>query len=475
MQTAESLDEIPLERLEADLVELAGHLTAGTCRWLLLLGEFDRRQGWLTWGCHSAAHWLSWRCGVTQVTAREQVRVARRLGELPRVAAAFAAGELSYSKVRAIARVATAATEEDLVMVARHATAAQVERLAGSYARVLAAQGPDPRRHDRRFLGFHHDDDGFLVLFGRLPAEEGAVVARALEAAYEQIQADRRAMLADRAAGAEAARYGGDSAESHSPAQDLAEVPPGEAENPERATYADALVAVSEAALSSEGAWRPAPERCQVVLHVDASLLAGKEGSLCELEGVPVPAEAARRMSCDAGLVTMIEDGEGNPLYLGRKARTVSPALRRALQARDGGCRFPSCPHRRRLFAHHVVHWARGGTTSIDNVLFLCGHHHRLVHEGGYTVEGDPRQGLVFRRPDGREIPHAPPLPGGEAGEVPRRNRRLGLAIGPDTVTGHWCGDRLSVGYVVSLLLGTERSFRRRLSPAPIPYDSSTP
>src|SRR5438094_6331921 len=183
----EAVAELPLERLEAEIAEHAAHLAAGTCRWLLLLGEFDRRAGHESWGCRSAAQWLNWRCGISLVTAREQVRVAHRLAELPLVRAAFASGELSYSKVRAIVRIATPATEETLVMWARHATAAQLERIVAQFRRVDRVQAEEAR--EKRAVSWSFDD-GTFVLRARLGAEEGELVLAALEAAKQALAGD---------------------------------------------------------------------------------------------------------------------------------------------------------------------------------------------------------------------------------------------------------------------------------------------
>jgi hypothetical protein len=134
------LAALPRERLEGEICKLAAHIWAATCRWLCLLAEFERREGWKESACVSCAQWLSWRCGLAPGAAREQLRVARRLSELPRIKAAFARGELSYSKVRAVTRVASAKTEEDLLMLAQHATAAQLERLVRTYRGIVVSE-----------------------------------------------------------------------------------------------------------------------------------------------------------------------------------------------------------------------------------------------------------------------------------------------------------------------------------------------
>jgi hypothetical protein len=131
-----SIDSIPLDELGDRICELSAHIAAAEYRWLRLLSAFDRRQGWAPWGCRSCAHWLNWRCGLDLRSAREKVRVARALDDLPVVCEAFSRGEVSYSKVRAITRIATPQTENDLVMFARHGTTAHVEKIVRSYRRL---------------------------------------------------------------------------------------------------------------------------------------------------------------------------------------------------------------------------------------------------------------------------------------------------------------------------------------------------
>ena len=184
-----NVEELPLERLEHEIGELSAHIHAATCRWLLLIGEFDRREGWKSWGAKSCGDWLSWRCGIAPRSARDQVRVGRRLAELPLAREKFAKGELSYSKVRAISRVATEQTEEQLVMLAEHATAAQLERLVRAYRGVVSTQIEQANStHAERFLDWDWDDDGSLILRGRLPAEDGALLIKALEAGRDQLR-----------------------------------------------------------------------------------------------------------------------------------------------------------------------------------------------------------------------------------------------------------------------------------------------
>jgi hypothetical protein len=192
---ASTTPAMPLERLEAEITEPAGQLAAGECRWLELVAEYDRRAGHETWGCRTIAHWLSWHCGLDMRSAREKVRVAHALADLPRVREEFAAGRLSYSTVRAVTRVATPATEGQLVMLAEHATAAQVERIVRTYRRMRLGEEETAlanERYTEQYLQVDDDLDGTCVVSGRMPPEVGAALLKSLEYAREHMPADQR-------------------------------------------------------------------------------------------------------------------------------------------------------------------------------------------------------------------------------------------------------------------------------------------
>jgi hypothetical protein len=135
------------------------------------------------------------------------------------------------------------------------------------------------------------------------------------------------------------------------------------------------------------------------VVHVDQAALTEGHGRA----GLPV--ESIRRIACDSDRVVVIEDERGEPLSIGRKSRVVPAAIRRALWARDRGCRFPGCGRKRFVDAHHIEHWSNGGETSLDNLMLLCQAHHKLCHEGGFTIGKDYQDRWFFRRPDGRAVP----------------------------------------------------------------------
>ena len=179
-----------MDELESQITELAGHLNAASYRWLVLIAEFDRREGWADGSTPSCAHWLGWKCGIDAGAAREKVRVARALEGLPMISAAMARGELSYSKVRALTRVATVATEDSLLMIALYGTAHHVETVVRGYRRAKAAceLNREAMQHANRGLNWYYDDDGSLVLRARLTAETGAVLVKALELATENVR-----------------------------------------------------------------------------------------------------------------------------------------------------------------------------------------------------------------------------------------------------------------------------------------------
>jgi len=443
-------DLVRWERLADEITQLASDIHAATCRWLTLVAEFDKCGAWAQWGCRSCSHWVSWYCSIAPVAAREHVRVARRLQELPRIRAAFADGRLSYSRVRALSRVENIESEDELLALAENASAAQLERIVRAYRGVvardrIAAGGPPDR-----FVTWHHDDDGALVLRARLPAEEGALVLAALEAAAASAEAAPDAAngageLAppdeQRCASAEASppeaensAGAGASSEAFPPEAEIAAgelVPAGdergasaEAQPTAAERRADALVLMADTLLAGTPTARAGGDRFQILVHVDAATLRdGSDDGRCELaDGEALAPETARRLACDAAIVPLIERA-GRPLSVGRKTRTVPSALRRALSSRDRGCRFPGCTNHRTVDAHHIRHWAHGGATSIDNLGLLCRFHHRLLHEGGYEVARAGAR-FVFRRADGREIRPVPRLPRGVAHSLRDRHGR---------------------------------------------------
>jgi len=423
-----------LDRLGDEIAELSAHVEAATARLLGLIREFDARGGWNS-GFRSCAAWLSWRVGLDLGAAREKIRVARALGILPLLAQALARGELSYAKVRALTRVATPETEERLLAVGRAGTAAHVERIVRGWRRVdrQAEARETARQHASRALHVHQDEDGTVVLRGRLTPEAGALLLRALAAARETLY--QRGRIEEAGAG---------------PAHPLAERPSMAQQQ------ADALALLAETALHHGIDPGTPGERYQVVVHVDAPALADPDqpGQSVLEDGAHVSAETSRRLACDASRVVMRHDEDGRVVEIGARTRTIPPALRRALQHRDRGCCFPGCGV---SFGegHHVQHWAQGGQTTLSNLALLCRRHHRAVHEEGYQVDRQPDGALQFRRPDGRPLPGVPPpaaVPADPVQALRARHDAQGLRLHARTACPGWLGERLDVGWAIDVL-----------------------
>ncbi len=399
--------EPSIEELDVEICRLARHLNAETYRLLLLIRDFDDRFGWAKWGLRNCAEWLAWRCGLTLSAAREKVRTAQALRNLPAISAAFADGRLSYTKVRALTRVAHISDEDLLLAYALEATALQVEDRCRQMRNVEPESVESARRvWERRSLTMFRDRArGCMRITIELPVEEGELIGRAIEsavAAGEVAQGVEFASAPDRAADGWRAQQadavvaivkaylgGGARAADRSTAEPSAEgdeTPAGTSDpNRNRASMRSGSVA----------------DHYQVVMHVDEKSLRGGIGR------ADLPIETIRRHLCDGSLITVVEDDRGKPLDIGRKQRTVTTSLRRALWSRDRGCSFPGCHHTRYVDAHHIQHWTNGGETKLENLTLLCTHHHTLLHEGGFTIYDDERGGIYFRRPDGRVIPRS--------------------------------------------------------------------
>jgi len=438
-----------LDRLGDEIALLSAHLDAATARLLVLIREFDARGGWNS-GFRSCAAWLSWRVGLDLGAARERVRVARALGTLPLLAEALATGQVSYAKVRALTRVATPETEGRLLAVARAGTAAHVERIVRGWRCVdrRAEARETALRHRNRALLVHQDEDGMVVLRGRLEPEVGALLMQALAAARETLYQRARGRDGNIPVG-----HGNVSAET----------PPSMAQR-----QADALALLAETALHHGLDPGAAGERYQVVVHVDAPALADTDQSgQSVLEGgTRVSAETSRRLACDASRVVMRHDEDGRVVEIGARTRTIPPALRRALHHRDRGCRFPGCGVSYGQ-GHHLRHWAHGGPTTLSNLAMLCRRHHRAVHEEGFQVARGPDGALRFQRPDGRPLPDVPvpaAVPGDPVKALRACHDAQGLRIGARTACAGWLGERLNVTWAIDVLHPLAQSARPRRS-----------
>jgi hypothetical protein len=417
--------------LVRQITTLAGHLNAGNARFLALIAELDRRRGWAEWGAKSCAHWLNWQCGIDLGAAREKVRVARALVQLPRISAAMTEGRLSYAKVRAMTRVATGSTESYLLNLALCGTASHVEDVVRGYRRALDAAELSREAVQQRdqSLWWHTDTDGSLVIRGRLPAEAGALFVRALQAAVDSLPI---------------------------PKDVSAETSPDDLHR-SRKRRVEALATMAESFLATGPRDLSGSDRQQIVVHVDAETLKHGHAGRCELaQGPSMAAETARRLACDASVVTILENEKGEPLNVGRKTRTIPPGIRRALNARDQGCRFPGCTFKRYVDGHHVKHWADGGETKISNLVTLCRFHHRLVHEGKVVVHTLDDGAFRFVNPRGERF-ESPTPQAIDWAELAATHAERKIAIDPQTAVTRWTGEALDLGLAVEALMQRAR------------------
>jgi hypothetical protein len=322
---------------------------------------------------------------------------------------------LSYSKVRAITRIARPETEQALVELAMAGTTSHVERVV----RAARQQSADPVvTTAQRTLSWHWDHDGMLVLRGRLTPAEGAAVVAAIEACVE-------------------APTGAPSSDDPTESSAIADA------DPIAARRADALHTLAVAG-------RPG-QRTRVVIHFDEA------AGTAHIEGGPaVPSATAERMACDADVQLLLSD-RGSRLYLGRSHRLASPAQIAALCLRDGRrCQFPGCTHTRHLHGHHIRHWLRGGRTDIDNLVLLCSFHHSQVHDHGYRVTARAGGGFSFSRPDRTAIPTTGAPLRGDPDELIREHEQHGPPIDPENLTPGWAGERLDLTPILEYLLARE-------------------
>lgn len=496
-------DIIDEDSLADEITLLAGQINAGHYRLLKMIAEFDTRKGWSGGGTvRSCAHWLNWKCGIALGAAREKVRVAHCLADLPLIDGAFARGEISYSKVRAMTRVATAQNEAYLLMIARHGTATHMEKLVGKFRNVQSARKAEgesegevkKEEQESRKLFYYQDEEGMWVIHARLPPEEGSLVVKALEAVATPVQETKREELgAERELtkgkiSAEISEEGapeGNAPEDNDNGEISAEIfseaisEAASFEDLVEHTRADALVTVAEHFLATCGESEQfqalkGSERCQIMLHVDINTLrqhaltedvsgAGAH-ECCHLDEKPwISPDTARRLACDASLVTVLEDENGQVLNIGRRSRTVPAHIRRALSIRDKTCCVPGCTQSRYIDAHHIVHWADGGETSLDNLVSLCRACHRKIHQGVFSIRMEPtapphgQPQLLFETPSGERLTACfPQFPPEAVAGAARALAQMAPAVDAGTCVTHWRGERCDYGMAVDGLLGRE-------------------
>ena len=310
-----------LDQLQDEIISVSKRMNASEYEFLVLILEFDIRQGWKEWLCNSCAEWLNYRCGLSMGTAREKVRVAKALFDLPLCSEAFANGSLSYSKARALTRIANQSTEQGLLDFAITATASQVEdecRQLRNVQRKVSTQDAN-RSYASRSLSRHYRDDGNISISVELPRELGELVMKAIEISAASLTSET---------------------------SDCVDVKEGEFFSQQ----ADALVHIARGFLAGDATRHSSTaDHYQVMVHVDEKAISHENGKS------DLPIESVRRITCDASTVNVTKSASGELLAAGRKQRIVSPALKRALVGRDKCCRFPGCHHDKWLDAHHAM------------------------------------------------------------------------------------------------------------------------
>ena len=514
-ESLRDLDFIPDDpaELRCAVARMAGHINHADWRFIKLIAAMDRTRGWDERGYCNLGNWLDHRCGLGPCAARERVRIGRALARLPRIDAAFRDGILSYSKVRAITRVATRKTEAMLLAIAGRSSAAELESLVRTHERVGTGDRERICSEQRRGLSWHYED-GMLVVTAAVPAERGALVIQALqkivdartdereayyqsllagehgpftvaadgeyvaeptgpepvapkemngsEDGFEKVTAAGDGQLPNGAVTAEPTIIADDpgdvSAETQHPAADdfgdesaeTIDLPAGllfELSSTEQ-RYADALVDVAEHYLASGPGHRERRpgQRYEVVLTIGRNELAEQPtagGARYHVDpDWGIDEEDARQIACDADLTEFVEDARGNLLNYERRRRIVPAPLLRALKLRDRNrCRFPGCPHQRYVEAHHVRHWIDGGETRLENLVLLCGAHHRLLHHGAFHITAEDDDAVFVSR-EGEVIepalrPQFPEVPAGVSEGVSDETQMLGRGTGDRPLAPH--------------------------------------
>lgn len=348
--------------LVASGAQIAAMLASNQAALLDVIAVLDEREVWHRDGCVSLVDWVAFQYQVSRKTAHEWVEAARALGDLPHLAEAFGSGELSWDKTRAVAAISSPEFDPDLTEEAKTTDVTRLET-AARRARAVSREEAEARHRARFFSMRRSIKDGGVRLTGFLPDIDGETVIKAIERLADDVPKDL----------------------------DTGVYPSFD----ERC--ADALVELASEHIATEQVTHG--DRAMLVAHVDLGLT-----ERAELEGKTVIAlETAERIACDSTIEPHFER-DGVPVGVGRRSRQVPAWLLRQLKERDLGCRFPGCTRTRLVNAHHMHHWAHGGATDRDNLVLLCRHHHRKLHEGGWSMRGDPEGVLEFTKPNGEVL-----------------------------------------------------------------------
>jgi len=360
-------EECSNEEIAEAICQVHAVMTAAQARLFELIRVFDERRAYEVDGCRNVASWLVQGLSVSAETARGYATTAKALGCLPQLDKLFSAGAISFDQLRPVAKIADPDSDEELARVLPSMSAASAEALARRAREVPPKD--EAEAHRRRHLRIWWKDQ-VLKLSGSLAG---------LDAEAFRVAIDRLA-------------------ESYGPDPTTGQYEPFETRR------ADALVELARQAIAED----TDPDRADVVIFTNEDVLAGKDGPAETVDGQGVTAESARREACDSRVSRIERDSRTGAFDLGRTTRSIPPHMSRWLRRRDGGCRFPGCGSKRLVQGHHIVHWAAGGPTDRGNICSLCRLHHRLMHEGGWQIEGNPEEEITFVSPNGRRLRSRP-------------------------------------------------------------------
>ena len=463
---------VPLEVLERELIDGAAEVNSHLAWWLGRVAEFDRREGWGAAGAKSCAHWLAWRCGIDDRTAREHVRVARALEGLALVRAAFVSGRLTYSKVRAVCRVATPDNESFLVGLAVDLTAGQLDRSVQAYANAHdtpLSLADDEARRARCGVTSYVDADGLTHTELITAPEDAAMLDLVAYIGGQQVYETNKAARA--CTEEESTDEWGRKLEGR-------KTPPGTRPGP--VSRLDAFLWVLRRGLAN--AERPLlvdDQRHLIVIHVrEGEALVGDDGRVDLGNGLVVHPRTLARLGCDGMFQTLLEGADGRPLDLGTRVRTATTKQKAALLSMYDRCAFPGCSVDVKYCQFHHLHfWSDGGRSDIENFRPVCAGHHRLIHEGGFRLVIDGAGRCVAIPPGGREpMVAAPTLPLDIAPDaLVKRNNERGVYPTPagGELGGRRGGEKLSAyaldTIVADLFAATEVDPLLSAGPPPSP------
>ncbi len=443
----ETFEALSDEQVADEIATWAGRVAAGEARLLALIAEYDRREGWATHGFLSLTQWLTWRLGWAPRAAQERARTARALVQLPLVTGAMCRGELSYSQVRAITRVAVPCDEQRWIDLARVMTGQQLERTVRGVrrARKPAEDETDPgyARWKMR-SSVRYDDDGTMVLTVKLPAEQGAVLLAAVDAAREEIDRER-----DAERSAERSSPQDEDAERSAERSSPQRRPLGEEDSDPtvRASIAEGMVRVAQTALATTIKSKPdAARRARQRLTAQVDPISGWARTA---DGEILPPDAAPSLEELREHLRPIIAADLTKFDLGRSSRTLSDPLRELLGQIDGErCRFPGCTRTHRLHGHHVEYWSHGGPTDLANLVLVCSRHHTLIHQLDFQLTLRADRTLTVKTADGVPVLHHPALAVQPAEALDPTGIITATTLPP--MTTH---DRLDLHYVVAVLM----------------------